>query len=113
MGCYCREISIISSDLGVIRSSISKLKDINTSSEEISNNICKCAEKLNDNIDITNKENVISVLEDINKDEPNNLLNIVEECISYKTKLEDKLESLKRSDKHYHEEQRRKHDHDD
>lgn len=113
MGCHCSEISIISSDLGVIKSAISKLGDITTSSEEISKSISDYAGIFNDNIDITNKENVISALKDLNRDEPRALLNSVQECTSYEISLKSKLESLKISDRHYHEEQRRKHNHDD
>lgn len=113
MGCHCREISIIKSDLVVIGNSISKLKEITSSSEEILSSISNYAENLSDNIDMTNKENVILTLKDLNKEEPKELSNCVQECTNYKIQLENKLESLKISDRHYHEQQRRKHKHND
>lgn len=103
MGCHCREISIIESDLGVIRNAISRLGNMVISSGEISKNTFKYAENLNNNIDMTNKENVVFTLEDLNKDEPNGISMGEKDCTDYKIQLENKLEILKMEDRYYHE----------
>lgn len=103
MGCHCREISIIESDLGVIRNAISRLGNMVISSGEISKNTFKYAENLNNNIDMTNKENVVFTLEDLNKDEPSGISIGEKDCTDYKIQLENKLEILKMEDRYYHE----------
>ncbi len=111
MGCYCREISIMSSDISTIGSCISSLNSIKTSSEEIVESVEKAADNLEDNIDITNKEGVISALKNLCKDEPGDIGKTIESWQSFKESLQNRLDSMKESDRHYHEEQRRKHSH--
>ncbi|NMM62856.1 hypothetical protein HBE96_09110 [Clostridium sp. P21] len=103
MGCHCREISIIESDLVVIRNAVSKLGNMVTSSGEISKNTFKYAENLNSNIDMTNKQNVVFTLKDLNKDEPKGISSCEKECTDYKIQLENRLEILKMEDTYYHE----------
>lgn len=109
MGCYCSEISILKHDIGVIGSAISKLNSIKSDSDEILDCIVEAAENLENNIDITNKENVINLLSELSKDEPQNIAQSSSDWTSYKSQLQVKLENMIISDRNYHEEQRRKH----
>lgn len=98
MGCHCREISIIQSDLGVIRNAISRLGNMVISSGEISKNTFKYAENLNNNIDMTNKQNVVFTLEDLNKDEPSGISMLEKDCTDYKIQLENALKVMYEND---------------
>lgn len=113
MGCYCREISIMSDDIGTIGSCISNLIKIKTVSEEIFNDVVQAADNLNNSIDITNKESVVSALKDLCKDESSDIDKVAQEWKSFKESLENRLEEMRRSDSDYHEAQRRKHEHKD
>ncbi|MGN0144712.1 MAG: hypothetical protein ACI398_06995 [Clostridium sp.] len=108
MGCHCREISIMRQDISQIENTISKLNSIKIYSEEILTSIRKSADNLRNNIDITNKERVISSLNDLCKDEPGEIEKIMDNWSDFKRKLERRLEEMKRSDRRYHEAQRRK-----
>lgn len=108
MGCYCREITTMTSDINVIGSCITKLNSIKTSSEEIVSSIVKAADNLENNIDITSKECVISALSELCKDEPSDIGRTAQEWQNFKESLERRLKEMRTSDRHYHEEQRRK-----